>query len=100
MTTTPIKNPILACLILYLPFLLIDLFSCGLDIRRIRKGSGPSGFPAVTLVLYICILIFGIPSLAFLTKLIGICLVAAIHQIVTFLVPHLYESRRKKVKSG
>jgi len=40
-TTTPIKNPILACLILYLPFLLIDLFACTLDIRRIRKGSGP-----------------------------------------------------------
>src|SRR5258706_39987 len=49
-------NPFFRCLLLYVPFLILDLISSVLAVRRVFTGRGSSGIPIVGPVVYLLVL--------------------------------------------
>ena len=66
--------------------LLIDLFTCFLAIRRNHKGSGPSGLPGVTLVLY-GLIILNLNAVNLFEKVYLFGGVAGVHFLLVFVIP-------------
>jgi hypothetical protein len=83
-------RPLSRCLILYAPFLVVDLVSGVLAVLRVVRGRGASGVPLVSLLIYGCVL-FSIPSPSTprSTRFLALSLAALAHVAIVFVVPYL-----------
>jgi hypothetical protein len=67
---------------------MIDFFTCYLELRRNKHGSGASGFPVITLLLY-GLLIFYSPLEGFYQKLLAFLVAVVVHTLLVFVIPSL-----------
>jgi hypothetical protein len=71
--------------------MMIDIFSCTLSIRRNRHGSGPSGFPVVTLIVfYLLPLIFSKHAVFTRFYLLDALILLCFHIGVVFVIPIIH----------
>ena len=73
----------------------IDIVSCILQLRRTRRGSGPSGLPLVTIVLYV-VVILGAQILSLPMKLLALIIAVGLHLALVFGLPTLDRALRAK----
>lgn len=66
--------------------MMIDLFTCYLNLKYNRKKSGASGFPVVTLFLYV-ILALRVPNITIMERIIGSVVAIVLHSFIVFLIP-------------
>jgi hypothetical protein len=91
-------NPVLLCLLLYSPFLMVDVISCFLNTRRTLRGKGASGLPLVTVMLFAsALVVVRLPSVDVEIKLLAALLAALIHFTLVFGVPRLCRTLAKDV---
>jgi hypothetical protein len=84
-------NPVWRVLLLYSPFLVLDIISCALNVRRRLRSRGASGLPLVPLILYMLMLV-RLPGVDIESKALAALLAALIHFTLIFAVPRLYRS--------
>ena len=75
--------------------LLIDFFTCFLSLRRIQKGTGPSGLPVVTLFIY-GIFIFNAKFLDLYVRILVFFLCILVHVFIVFLIPYIFRMMKNK----
>lgn len=77
--------------------LLIDVFLCGLQLRRNRKGAGAaSTVPILTLFFYALLIIYC--PLNLIQKLLAFFASVVIHILLLFVIPY-YDAKRLERKS-
>jgi hypothetical protein len=74
--------------------LAIDLFTCYLELKRNKRGSGASGLPIVTLFLYGLIIIYS-PFANFYQKILTFILAIIIHILIVVVIPNIDAKRYK-----
>jgi hypothetical protein len=84
-------NPVWRVLLLYAPFLVLDIISCALNVRRTLRSRGASGLPLVPLILYMLMLV-RLPGVDIESKALAALLASLIHFTLVFAVRHLYRS--------
>ena len=73
----------------------VDILSCGFDVRRAIKGSGASGVPIVTFILYGPI-IWMAPFVSVPIKIYVSFVAILVHVLLLFVIPNFVERLYKR----
>jgi hypothetical protein len=79
--------------------LLVDVMSLGLSVRRIIKGSGPSGLPVLSWFAYYFLIEWMDQTFIFGTQLRAILALTVFHISCQYLIPLAFKLRMKSKRN-
>ena len=84
-------------LVLFLPVILLDAFTCYLTLRKFKFGKGPSGVPFITVFVVVGAALLSSAALKVkLLVIVGYCL---LHYLLIYGIPALYRKTHLRAKN-